>query len=189
MIKNLTIKDMLYLYSPCYSCKKDVDIVWAVFSNPAYSQIKPSLNNRSLSLDLKITYYNRFQLMIDIMSHSILSTDASQLADYVANNKCYLKLECRTCKSGLLTNQINFDLHNRIIKPISIMKESWHLYDDDNYYHVETNLNRDESNISISPVKSANTKSFNITTVPIPIKKYSSREDFIETLNQIVLFS
>ena len=114
-MRKLTLKDFLSFYTPCLSCNAKNSLSWIVNykspklvmpSNINLGEFSPILNGKQLEIDLKVTYFNKFSLMIDVVSHSFISSDASQFLSYTLETNCFIQLKCMKCNSHVLTNNL-----------------------------------------------------------------------------------
>lgn len=194
-MRKLTLKDFLTFYTPCLSCKNKINLTWiarksSLAMTPNVGEFSPTLDGKSLTIDLKTTYYNRFSLMIDIITHTFISSDSSEFAKYAAETECYVQAKCFKCNSQVMTTDLKFDVNKRILKPVSIKGEIWHITDEENIYNIYTNTDKEESEIIVDKINAVTPLSpWRRTIEALPINKFSSREDFLDRIKTYMVFS
>lgn len=157
---------------------------------PNVGEFSPTLDGKSLTIDLKTTYYNRFSLMIDIITHTFISSDSSEFAKYAAETECYVQAKCFKCNSQVMTTDLKFDVNKRILKPVSIKGEIWHITDEENIYNIYTNTDKEESEIIVDKINAVTPLSpWRRTIEALPINRFSSREDFLDRIRTYMVFS
>jgi hypothetical protein len=191
-MRQLTLKDILSFYTPCLNCGNQINLSWCVNKGSINfsSTFSPTLDGKMLIIDLKTTYYNKFSLMIDIASHSFISSNSAELVTYVADTECYLNLRCFKCNSELNTSQLIFDLSRRTIKPLTIKNEMWYLKDDEYLYSIYTDIYENTSNVFVHKNKELSyTPVWQKRLDALPINKFENKEKFLEKLQTFITFS
>ncbi len=198
-MRKLTLKDFLTFYTPCISCGAKASLVWIVNRKDVNGlmsmglitgEFPTNLNGKLLEINLKLTYFNKFSLMIDITSHAFISTDSAQFTQYIGESDCYIQLKCLKCNSQVLTNYLQFDLNRRILKPITIKGEQWHIMDDEHIYNIYTNMERDESEIIVDKINAPTPLSpWRKVLESMPINRFNSKDDFLERIKTYMVFS
>jgi hypothetical protein len=198
-MRKLTLKDFLSFYTPCLSCDAKNILTWIVNyktpkvltpSNVNLGEFVPTLNGKLLEIDLKVTYFNKFSFMIDIVSHSFISSDAAQFLEYLGETNCYIQLKCAKCNSQVISNHLEFDTNRRLLKPITIKGEQWHITDEENFYNVYTNMDKDESEIIVDKINSTTPLTpWRKVLEAIPINRFNSKDDFLDRIKTYMVFS
>lgn len=207
-MRKLTLKDFLSFYTPCLSCNAKNSLSWIVNyrspkllapsninqmlapSNINLGEFLPVLNGKQLEIDLKVTYFNKFSLMIDIVSHSFISSDASQFLSYTLETNCFIQLKCMKCNSHVITNNLEFDTKRRLLKPLTIKGELWHICDEENIYNVYTNMDKEESEIIVDKINATTPLTpWRKILEALPINRFSSKEEFLERIKTYMVFS
>lgn len=194
-MRQLTLKDLLSFYGPCLSCGNKINLVWYTSKTSLqYGQnvgeFVPSLSGKTLTIDVKNTYHNKFSIMIDIMSHSILSSDSSEFVRYIGEANCSMQIKCYKCNSQVKTTTFKFDLNKRIIRPFSVDSEMWHITDDGAVYHIYTNMPSDETHIVVDDMKAVKPlAAWEKKIMAVPINRFSGKEEFLERIKTYMVFS
>lgn len=199
-MRKLTLKDFLTFYTPCLSCGAKSSLTWIVtYKNPKLiipsssnnlGEFVPTLNGKLLEIDLKVTYFNKFSFMIDIMSHSFISSNAAQFLEYLGETNCYIQLKCNKCNSQVISNNLEFDVNRRILKPITLKGEIWHIVDEENFYNVFTNMDKDESEIIVDKINSTTPLTpWRKVLEAIPINRFNNKEEFLDRIKTYMVFS
>lgn len=194
-MRKFTLKDFLSFYTPCLSCKNKVNITWsarktALDFTASLGEFAPNFDGKHLSIDLKTTYYNKFSVMIDITSHSVISSDSAEFARYAAETECFVNLKCHKCNSYIASTQFKFDLNKRILKPFSIDSEMWHMIDDEHMYNIYTTMHNEESHIIVDKINATTPISpWQKKITAIPINRFMGKEDFLERIKTYMVFS
>ena len=193
-MRKLTLKDLLSFYAPCLSCGNKVNIVWytqktSLSYGSNVGEFTPNLTGKNLTIDVKNTYHNKFSIMIDIVSHAVISTDSSEFFKYVGESKCSVRLTCHKCNSQVMTAPLKFDPNKRILKAFSLESEMWHITDEDYMYNIYTNMAQDESHIIIDNLSSPKPLSaWEKKIMAIPINRFSGRDEFLERIKTYMIF-
>lgn len=196
-MRKLTLKDFLSFYAPCLSCGNKNNLSWIViYKNkqlpPNYNlgEFSPNINGKLLEIDLKTTYFEKFSLMIDIVSHNFISSDASQMMAYAMDTDCQVQLKCMRCNSQVISSKLEFDFNKRILLPLTVKGEIWHITDSEYMYGIFTNTDSGQSEIIVDKISSATPLSpWRKILDAIYINKFSSKEEFLERIKTYMVFS
>jgi len=194
-MRQLTLKDFLSFYSPCISCKNKVNLSWAAKKSSLQfagnvGEFSPTLEGKNLTIDLKTTYFNRFSLMIDIVTHAFITSDSAEFIKYAAETECFLQAKCFKCNSQVRTTNFKFDTNKRLLKPLSIKDEMWHITDEGYLYNVYTNMESGESDFIVDKIEQpTHLNAWNKKLEAMPINRFTSREDFLERIKTYMVFS
>jgi len=190
-MRQLTIKDIASYYSPCLACKSKTTLILSVYSAEfGYQEIVPKIIGKSMNIDLKISYYSRFVLNIDIMSHKFLTSNITEFMKYAAENVFCLFVYCKSCHSYVETTKLEFNITDRILKPISLVKEGWSFIEDDSIYKVDTIMDLDQTKIVVDKISGVKPISpWSQIVSALPIHRFGSKENMIEKIKLYMVFS
>lgn len=198
-MRKLTLKDFLSFYTPCLGCGRKNTITWIVnYKEPMtvspssinLGEFSPNLNGKMLEIDLKVTYFNKFSLMIDIVSHKFITSDFQQFIKYTSDTNCYFQLKCVVCNSQVMSNNLEFDINKRLLKPLTIKGEIWHMTDDENFYSIFTNMDKEETEIIVDRVNATKPLTpWRRIVETLPINRFSNKEEFLDRIKTYMVFS
>jgi hypothetical protein len=190
-MKKFTVKDFITYNNPCFSCGESILFRIGVYlANGDIGYIRPTVMQGYTVIDLKVSYNNRLQLLIFHQSNKIISSNITDLTDYINSNQLFLSSHCNKCFSTIDSEQLEFNLEDSFIKPVSLATETIFINDESNAYHIYTSFENDKSSITVDKNdKSAPPKPIRFKSQAMPLHKFKNKEHFINKLKTYIIFS
>ena len=190
-MKKFTVKDFITHNAPCFGCGKPVILQMQMLRDEPWEQdatINCKAGKNFLTINLSITYYDALNLTIDYKTNKFATNNFDNLTKYLSACKLKLVCHCESCKTRMTSNQLDFNLEKKFIKPVSIEQEIIVMADNKNMYQIYSDYNRDRSVIFIDDVEMAGVP-IRLDTPLIPRSKFKNKEKLIEKLKTYALFS
>lgn len=198
-MKKFTVKDFIHYNAPCFSCENKVKI--SVISSrmnsdvgvdgaASPSQLRPTITNKNLEVDLKVTYDEIIKLFIDLTTNKIITTNFQGLTNYLKEHRLYLRSYCDKCYTGIESFFLEFNLQKGFISPVGISNERLICSDGMNTYTVYTSFIEEKSNLYVDKIDKVQPVSpLKLTLSPLPLYKFRTKEVFLKKMRTYVLFS
>lgn len=186
----LTVKDFIVYNNPCFFCQKPIELLIrsTSVSNSRSVRIKnPNLDANTLDIDLKITYISSLNLKINHTHNRFISNDSRALTEYLREYKISLMLQCPSCGTHIKSGPLQFDLDKLIIKPLEIVSEILHVWDNGTFYSITTTMSEKKS---ILTATTTGRPGSTVLKLPLqPLKKFKTREAFLKKMKTLLLFT
>lgn len=189
-MKQFTIKDFIKYNNPCAFCgeQKILKIIShnvnaIKFNDHTYLNL--IVFNKMLEINLVISYFSSLKLRIIQKNNKFSCSNYDKLINYLMEHKVYLLNECPKCKIKVYSHDLEFQMEKKIIKPISIKKESIHIMNGDSFLKLESLFDEKISSLII-------TKNLKITALKfpiIPLNEFKNKNHFLSKIKTIITFS
>lgn len=189
-MKQFTVKDFIIHNNPCINCKQNISISIGVSEEgvDGWTYLKPLVTPSYTSIDLKITYTNKLNLVITNKTNSITSNNSNELANYLKNHKIFLRSYCDRCHTSIDSCYLHFNLNKGYIYPTRISHENVIITDNKNMYHLYSSFLSEHSVVIIDKLdKPCPPIRFELPL--LPLSKFRDKEHFINKMKTYLVFS
>jgi hypothetical protein len=191
-MKQFTVKDFIAYNNPCFSCQRAISfrICVAIKPDGTAVSLRPTVSLDQTEIDLKTTYLDTLKLWIFHTTNKIISSNFSELTEYLNNNTIFLMSTCDNCGTGIQSEVLTFNLDKGYIKPVTINSEGLIIYDDKSLYEIFSDFENKKTSVLINVLDKTHPISPVRFELPLlPLYKFKTRERILEKLKTYLTFS
>lgn len=196
-MKQFTVKDFIAYNAPCFSCGNEISFrveMREADGGGTISQdtLRPTMYKEYFSIDLQIRYKRSLQLWVFYQTNKIISSDMKELEYYLHDHHLSMKSYCDRCYTSIVSDELEFNLKDSFIKPVSLSHESIKVSTEDNMFMLETYYHNSPplTNVWISSLTKPATSSPAKLELPVlPLYKFKTKERLINKLKTYLTFS
>lgn len=193
-MKVFTIKDFLQYNAPCFSCGQKVVIQFAHHNDSASTYIKPTIINSLLELDLHVKWLkiNQVNLIIDLQTNHIATSNKQGLIKFINDRKVYAESKCKDCGTIIRSDYLTFDFQSMLIKGVGLAFEQLVVFEKQVKYVLCSSINGYGGECSKSQMYAWNNLSAGTfdQVIPLcPLYKFRNRQHFLDKMKTICVFS
>ena len=189
-MNKFTIKDIILYANPCFSCNNSIYLDLYVFDSLTRldNRFSISIKKEIVSIYLKINYYNKLNLKINIKNNSFSTENIDDFIKYLQYRNLYFECICSNCGSYLTTQKAIFNIDKLYLEPLELSNESMFIQDKKFNYSIFLNFKNKNADVVITDIYNPLFTENKIIQFNFPIlnvRKLKTKEKLIEKINKI----
>lgn len=192
-MEKLTFNDFINYNKPCLCGNESIEINLICIDNPYKIYITTYKDYTDYILGF--TYSNSLSLRIFHKNNKFFSNNPARLTEYLSKYRLVLHSSCFKCISKFETYPLDFNIDKGFLMPLKIMQEHIRIIDGKKCFEL-LSYDSDKKSViysyenAVMQIDSSKKEKNSKLTVPIIHRsKFKNKQNFIDKLSKLILFS
>lgn len=194
--KKFFVKDFIRYAAPCFGCGQLPTLRLqfrekSAAINAPWGALNLLVDDNHVEIDLSIKYRSSLKLWIFHKTNKFLANDNAALSSYIDTRDMHLFVQCLGCQTHHQTNNLEFQLHNNVVKATTLRYEMLHIPFKKRRYILTSDFvtEKTEARIVKYDDRGGWLSEFHLDLPLLPKYKLKNQQHMIDKLNTYAVFS